>query len=297
MTPTGSCPRTRPGLHRVFALDDVHVGPANGRRRDADDRLARPRVAASARPRHHAVLAQEHHRLHRLHGVASTIAKRKRRAAQTTSVLRRLRSGGGHRARDLSPPTPTIPGRQFNPHFTNRLGSHDSGTVPRTFSRADSGTVPCTSSRGTVPLHECLVSSTPADGGCRSGSAPAARMYAKVMDGNSGCLSHGLCPLYFGLGAADAVERCRGDVAFGEEASDHGSHRDEMPVSKCANRSAVSSPTSSAPVEERMIRTSPISATSPSHNTLRDLWTLSRLVEAERKTCCYSATTGPATPD
>jgi len=31
--------------------------------------------------------------------------------------------------------------------------------------------------------------------------------YTKVMDGNSGYLSHSLCPLYFGLGSAGAVER------------------------------------------------------------------------------------------
>jgi len=31
--------------------------------------------------------------------------------------------------------------------------------------------------------------------------------YTKIMDGNSGYLSHSLCPLYFGLGSAAAVER------------------------------------------------------------------------------------------
>ena len=31
--------------------------------------------------------------------------------------------------------------------------------------------------------------------------------YTKVMDGNSGYLSHSLYPLYFGLGAAEAVDR------------------------------------------------------------------------------------------
>ena len=31
--------------------------------------------------------------------------------------------------------------------------------------------------------------------------------YAKVMDGNSGYLSHSLCPLYFGLGSTGAVDR------------------------------------------------------------------------------------------
>ena len=30
--------------------------------------------------------------------------------------------------------------------------------------------------------------------------------YTKVMDGNSGYLSHSLSPLYFGLGAAEAVD-------------------------------------------------------------------------------------------
>jgi hypothetical protein len=30
--------------------------------------------------------------------------------------------------------------------------------------------------------------------------------YTKVMDGNSGYLSHSVYPLYFGLGAADAVQ-------------------------------------------------------------------------------------------
>jgi enediyne biosynthesis protein E4 len=30
--------------------------------------------------------------------------------------------------------------------------------------------------------------------------------YTKVMDGNSGYLSHSLYPLYFGLGAAEAVD-------------------------------------------------------------------------------------------
>ena len=38
------------------------------------------------------------------------------------------------------------------------------------------------------------------------------------MDGNSGYLSHSLYPLYFGLGAAEAVEQHRGPVAVGEEA-------------------------------------------------------------------------------
>jgi hypothetical protein len=33
------------------------------------------------------------------------------------------------------------------------------------------------------------------------------KTYTKVMDGNSGYLSHSVMPLYFGLGAADAVER------------------------------------------------------------------------------------------
>jgi hypothetical protein len=31
--------------------------------------------------------------------------------------------------------------------------------------------------------------------------------YTKVMDGNSGYLSHSLLPLYFGLGVAEAVDR------------------------------------------------------------------------------------------
>ena len=44
MTPTGSCPRIEPGLDRVFAADDVHVGAADGRRRDADDGFAGPGV-------------------------------------------------------------------------------------------------------------------------------------------------------------------------------------------------------------------------------------------------------------
>ena len=34
-----------------------------------------------------------------------------------------------------------------------------------------------------------------------------ASTYTKVMDGNSGYLSHSLSPLYFGLGASDAVDR------------------------------------------------------------------------------------------
>ena len=35
----------------------------------------------------------------------------------------------------------------------------------------------------------------------------AGSTYSKVMDGSSGYLSHSLYPLYFGLGAADKVER------------------------------------------------------------------------------------------
>jgi hypothetical protein len=31
--------------------------------------------------------------------------------------------------------------------------------------------------------------------------------FTKVMDGNSGYLSHGVYPLYFGLGAAESVDR------------------------------------------------------------------------------------------
>ena len=39
-----------------------------------------------------------------------------------------------------------------------------------------------------------------------SRSPPAGSTYTKVMDGNSGYLSHSLYPLYFGLGAAQAVD-------------------------------------------------------------------------------------------
>ena len=41
--------------------------------------------------------------------------------------------------------------------------------------------------------------------------------YTKVFDGNSGYLSHSLYPLYFGLGASEAVEQHRSDVAVGED--------------------------------------------------------------------------------
>ncbi len=40
----------------------------------------------------------------------------------------------------------------------------------------------------------------------RSRSPPAGSTYTKVMDGNSGYLSHSVYPLYFGLGAAEAVD-------------------------------------------------------------------------------------------
>ena len=54
--------------------------------------------------------------------------------------------------------------------------------------------------------------------------------YTKVMDGNSGYLSHSLYPLYFGLGAAEAVEQHRRAVAVGEKtdrsAAVHDEHRD-----------------------------------------------------------------------
>ena len=39
-----------------------------------------------------------------------------------------------------------------------------------------------------------------------SRSLPRGSTYTKVMDGDSGYLSHSLCPLYFGLGSAQAVE-------------------------------------------------------------------------------------------
>jgi hypothetical protein len=35
----------------------------------------------------------------------------------------------------------------------------------------------------------------------------AGTTYTKVMDGNSGYLSHSLSPLYFGLGAAQTIDR------------------------------------------------------------------------------------------
>ena len=45
------------------------------------------------------------------------------------------------------------------------------------------------------------------DGSARwSRSRPAESTYTKVMDGNSGYLSHSLYPLYFGLGAAETVD-------------------------------------------------------------------------------------------
>ena len=37
--------------------------------------------------------------------------------------------------------------------------------------------------------------------------------YTKVMDGNSGYLSHSLYPLYFGLGAAESVDSIEVHVA------------------------------------------------------------------------------------
>ena len=51
--------------------------------------------------------------------------------------------------------------------------------------------------------------------------------YTKVFDGNSGYLSHSVYPLYFGLGAATAIDN-RGDVAVREEADRAAAVRDEL---------------------------------------------------------------------
>ena len=40
MTPTGSCPRIRPGFTGILAANDVDVRAANRRRRDPDHRFA-----------------------------------------------------------------------------------------------------------------------------------------------------------------------------------------------------------------------------------------------------------------
>ena len=67
----------QPGLHRVLALDDVHVGAADGRGRDADDRLASLRSGTGNILHSQVTDPMKYNRLHLLHGTSSDPPRRR----------------------------------------------------------------------------------------------------------------------------------------------------------------------------------------------------------------------------
>ena len=66
--------------------------------------------------------------------------------------------------------------------------------------------------------------------------------YTKVLDGNSGYLSHSLYPLYFGLGAAEAVDGIEVVWPSGQEADRARRRSRSTRRSRCASRAAACRP-------------------------------------------------------